>query len=90
MGVVGTVYLAIQGILFVFWAVLIFRALIGLTRRSLAATRDEGGSWFVHNLHMFFGYFVDPSVAGERRRLIGVTVLLILVTLGSVFVIGIG
>ena len=90
MSVFGTVYLAIQGILFVFWAVLMFRALIGLTRRSLAATRDVGGNWFVHNLRMFFDYFVNPNVAGERRLLLGVTVLLILVTLGSVFVIGIG
>ena len=41
-------------------------------------------------MRFFFGYFVDPNVAGERRLLLGVTVLLILVTLGSVFVIGIG
>ena len=84
-------YLIAQGLLFAFWAFLMFRALFGLTKRSLAAAEGSGPfGWFGHNLRMFFGYFSDPAVAQERRVLYLVTAALIGMTVGSAFVMGRG
>ncbi len=89
MGAGTFAYLVLQGILFAVWAFLMFRALFGLMQRSIAAADQAGGGflgWIVHSLRMFFGYFTDPTVARERRVLIILSVVLMLVTFGSVYI----
>ena len=85
------IFLGLQGLLFAVWAFLMFRALFGLARRSLATARGQGFfGWFSHSLRQFFGYFTDPGVAGERHVLYLFTAAVVAMTVGSVFVVGPG
>lgn len=74
--------LILTGIVIAFWVYLMFRMLGRLTRQSIREHDRTGGgalTWVGHSLRAFGGFFSDPSVATERRQLIWVTVLLMLI-----------
>lgn len=85
--------LILTGLIFALWVFLMFRMLWRLTRQSLDALGETGGGYFVwvgHSLGAFGGFFSDPSVASERRQLIWVTVLLMLVIVAQPVLFGMG
>jgi hypothetical protein len=83
--------LVLMGFVFVLWAFLMFRMLRRLTRQSMDALGEsEGGffAWVTHSLRSFGGFFNDPSVATERRQLIWITVLLMLIIVAQPILLG--
>lgn len=85
--------LILRGIVFAIWVFLMFRMLGRLTRQSQRELDRTGGGYFTwvgHSMRAFGGFFSDPSVATERRQLIWVTVLLMLMTVGQPLVMARG
>jgi hypothetical protein len=85
--------LILMGLIFALWMFLMFRMLWRLTRQSLDALDASGGGYFAwvgHSLRAFGGFFSDPSVAAERRQLIWVTVLLLLIIVAQPVLFGMG
>ncbi|MDR6267200.1 hypothetical protein [Roseobacter sp. N2S] len=82
--------LTLMGIVFAIWVYLMFRMMGRLTRQSIREHDRTGGgyvTWFGHGLRAFGGFFSDPSVATERRQLIWVTVLLMLIVVAQPLVL---
>ena len=85
--------LVLMGVVFVLWAFLMFRMLWRMTKQSMEALNETGGgffTWVTHSLRAFGGFFSDPSVATERRQLIWVTVLLMLIIAAQPILLGLG
>ncbi|MBR9863664.1 MAG: hypothetical protein GYB24_09520 [Rhodobacteraceae bacterium] len=82
--------LTLMGIVFAVWVFLMFRMLGRLTRQSIREHDRTGGGylvWMGHVFRAFGGFFSDPSVATERRQLIWVTILLMLVVVAQPFIL---
>ena len=93
MAPVQMALLILMGIVFLVWVILMFRMLGRLTRQSMRELDRTGGGYFTwvgHSLKAFGGFFSDPSVATERRQLIWVTILLMLIIMAQPIVLGFG
>ena len=85
--------LILMGIVFLVWVILMFRMLGRLTRQSMRELDRTGGGYFTwvgHSLKAFGGFFSDPSVTTERRQLIWVTILLMLIIMAQPIILGFG
>ena len=93
MAPVQMALLILIGIVFLVWVILMFRMSGRLTRQSMRELDRTGGGYFTwvgHSLKAFGGFFSDPSVATERRQLIWVTILLMLIIMAQPIVLGFG
>ena len=86
--------LILMGLIFALWGFLMFRVLWRLSRQSLDALGRSLAAGISHGLgtvcaHLA-GSFSDPSVATERRMLIWVTVLLMLIIVAQPVLFGMG
>ena len=79
MSTLVIILLVLQGVLFILWAFLMFRALFGIRRRHSAAT---GQMWIgpVAAFGVYWAYLKDPDHAGEKRRILLVLCLFFAVT----------
>lgn len=82
--------LAVQGVVFVAWAVLMFRTLFRL--RAIASERRaaSGGGFlagFGHTLQTFRDFAVRPVHRRDRRRLILLTLLMFALIAGNLLLI---
>ena len=68
--------LILQGVIFALWAVLAFRALARIRGRALRAT---GSAWpgLTAQYAAFRAYLADPEESHARRWLLGLTLLLL-------------
>ena len=79
-------WMILLAIVMIVWIFLMIRMLTRLTRQSMRALDQTGGGYFTwvgHSLTAFGGFWSDPSVATERRQLIWVTILLMLIVVGG-------
>jgi hypothetical protein len=82
MSTLNILSLVLMGVVFAVWVILMTRMLWRLTKQSLDALGETGGgyfTWVAHSFRAFGGFFSDPSVASERRMLIWVTILMMLI-----------
>ena len=81
------IYLAVEGLVFLLWAYLMFRALFCILGRHRAAT---GKQWVgpIEVFSVYGAYLRDPTTWPERRRLFIVTaILLALIVLSPVLML---
>ena len=73
------ILLVLQGVLFILWAFLMFRALFGIRRRHSEAT---GQMWVgpIAAFGVYGAYLKDPAHTPEKRRILLVLCLLFAVT----------
>lgn len=80
----GIILMVVQGLVFLVWAVLMFRALFGMLGRFRAAT---GRAWMgpFSAIAAFRAFLTDAETRGERRLLGLVTLVLVAATLALAF-----
>jgi hypothetical protein len=73
-------FLTVQAVVFAIWTFLVFRALFGILRRHNAAT----GRLFIGPgdvISVYGAYLKDPSYSQEKRRILMLTGLLLILTI---------
>lgn len=88
MGPANLISLVVMTLVFILWAVLMFRTLWRLTQRSRQRLEETGGGYFTwvgHSLRSFSGFLTSDKDRQDRRRILFVTLVLMLVILLRAF-----